>query len=273
MTMKIFRLSALVLLLLAASFGIAADQKAPANPPQNAAPAQAPPPRQGTQTQNPEPHILRGEQQPAPIGPLASGQQQLNQASKEAAGEEEDETKVFKESPSVEWAAQHLGLSLRAAYWVLILINFAIIAAFIVWGWKKNVPAMFRARTESIRKNLDEARRASEDANRRLGEIESRLSKLDTEIAEMRKAAEADAIAEEQRIEAAAEEDRRKVIEGAEQEIEAAAKAARRDLKAYAASLAVSLAEKKIQIDRNTDQALVTRFVHDLARNGGKDGR
>ena len=247
------------------------DKKAPANPPQKAQPAATANTPANNQVPEGVTQPLGGEQQPAPIGPVVGGQEQLAHASKEAAGEE-DETRIFKESASVHWIASHTGLSLRTAYWVLILINFAIIIGLIVWGWQKNVPAIFRARTESIRKNLDEARRASEDANRRLADIESRLSKLDSEIVEIRKNAEGEAAAEEQRIRAAAEEDRRKVIEAAEQEIDAAAKAARRDLKAYAAALAVNLAEKRIQVDRNTDQALVSHFVRDLA-NDGKDGR
>lgn len=272
--MKTLRHGAFLLTLLSAGLLLAADQKAPANPSQKSQPAtQQAAPTNSTVPAGVE-RPLGGEQQPAPLGPaMTNGEQQLARTSQRAAGEDEDETKVFKESPSVAWFARLTGLSLRSAYWVLIVLNFMIIAALIVWGWKKNVPAMFRARTEGIRKNLDEARRASEDANRRLGEIESRLAKLDGEIAAMRKSAEAEGVTEEQRIRGEAEEDRKKVIEAAEQEIDAAAKAARRDLKSYAATLAVSLAEKKIQIDRNTDQALVTRFVHDLARSGGKDGR
>jgi F-type H+-transporting ATPase subunit b len=220
----------------------------------------------------------------APEHPIRDAQRELahneNEAvgrevspDKETPGEEADENQQFKESPSVKWFAAHTGLSTQAAYWLLVCINFAIIAGFIVWAWKKNVPAMFRTRTETIRKNLDEARRASEEANRRLGDIESRLAKLDTEIAEMRKSAESEAAAEEERIKVAAEEDRRKVIATAEQEIEAAANTARRELKAYAASLAVSIAEKKILIDANTDRSLVRTFVRELSHNGGKDGR
>jgi F-type H+-transporting ATPase subunit b len=197
--------------------------------------------------------------------------------SNEAAGEEKDDTKEFKESASVKWVAAHTGLGVQAAYWVLVLLNFAVVAALVVWGWKKNVPAMFRARSENIRKGLEEARRASEEANRRLMDIETRLSRLDGEIAEMRQKSEVEAAAEEERIKAAAEEDRRKVVAAAEQEIDAAAKAARRDLKAYAAGLAVSLAEERIQVDPAADQALVSSFVRDLsresARNGGKGGR
>lgn len=202
---------------------------------------------------------------------IAEAQQRLAHRENEAAGEEE-EHKQFKESPSVKWFASHTGLSLGAAYWVLVCLNFAIIAALIGWVAKKNLPAMFRSRTAAIRKSLDEARRVSEDANRRLSEIESRLARLDVEIAEMRKGAEAEAAAEEERIRAAAEQDRRKVIETAEQEIEAATKAARRELKAYAATLAVSIAEKKIQVDAKTDESLVRTFVRELSQNGGKGG-
>jgi F-type H+-transporting ATPase subunit b len=209
--------------------------------------------------------------------PIQDGQSQLVHASNEAAGEEKDETREFRESASVKWIASHTGLSLQAAYWVLVILNFVVIAALVVWGWKKNVPAAFRARSEGIRKNLEEARRASEEANRRLSDIEARLSRLDGEIAEMRTKSETEAAAEEDRIKAAAEEDRRKVIEGAEQEIATAARAARRDLKAYVAGLAVSLAEKRIQVDAATDQALVDGFVRGLSRepsrNGGKGGR
>ena len=47
----------------------------------------------------------------------------------------------------------------------------------------------------------------------------------------------------------------------AEQEIAAAAKAARRQLTAYAADLAVGLAKKQIHVDAATDQALVRGFA------------
>lgn len=192
----------------------------------------------------------------------------LAHQSNEAAGEGEEHAE-FKHSPSVKLVAKLTGLSLNAAYWLLVVINFLIIAVLIGWALKKNLPGTFRARTDSIRKSMDEARRASEDANRRLSDIENRLSHLDREIADMKSKAETDAAAEEQRLRAAAEDDRRKIVEGAEQEIEAAAKAARRELKSYVADLAVTLAEKRIQVDRKTDEALVQTFVGQL----GKDGR
>ena len=47
-----------------------------------------------------------------------------------------------------------------------------------------------------------------------------------------------------------------------------AANSARRDLKAYAAELAVDLAEKKIKVAKDTDQSLVREFTANLGKDG-----
>jgi F-type H+-transporting ATPase subunit b len=200
--------------------------------------------------------------------------QQLVKESRKAAGE--DDESQFKRSSSVQFVAKLTGLDLEHAYWVCVLLNFVVIAAVIVWLSKKNLPGVFRNRTISIQKAMEEARKASEDANRRLAEIESRLSKLDMEIAGMRAAADNEAAAEEQRIKAAALEDTRKIVESAELEIAAAAKSARRELTAYAADLAVTLAKKQIVVDAATDHGLLHDFAQQLSGNGGesrKEGR
>jgi F-type H+-transporting ATPase subunit b len=163
-------------------------------------------------------------------------------------------------------------MDLEHAYLLCVLLNFVVIAVAIFWISKKNLPGLFRNRTASIQKAMEEARKTSENANRRLAEIEARLARLDVEIGGMRAAAEKEAAEEEQRIKAAAAEDARKIVETAEQEIAAAAKSARRELTAYAAELAVSLAKKQIHVDAATDQALLREFAQQLSTNGG-DGQ
>jgi F-type H+-transporting ATPase subunit b len=195
---------------------------------------------------------------------------ELAKESREAAGE--DENAQFKRSGAVKFVARITNLSMEHAYWFCLIVNFGIVAGFIVWMSKKSLPGVFRNRTAQIQQAMEEARRASAEANQRLSDIAARLSRLDTEIGEMRGAAEKEAAAEETRIKAAAEEDSRKIVQAAEQEIAAAAKAARRDLKAYAASLAVSLAGKQIRVDQAADQALVRDFAAQLAEDG-KSGR
>jgi F-type H+-transporting ATPase subunit b len=204
---------------------------------------------------------------PPPDPNRASGVgQQLVKESREAAGE--DDNAKLKHSSSVRLVSKLTGLNLESAYWLCVALNFAVIAGVVFWFGKKNLPNAFRNRTASIQMAMEEARKASEDANRRLGDVESRLSRLDAEIGEMRASAERDAGAEEERIKAAAVEDAGKIIASAEQEIGAAAKSARRELTAYAADLAVALARKQIHVDAATDQALVRSFAQHIAASG-----
>jgi F0F1-type ATP synthase membrane subunit b/b' len=229
---------------------------------------------------------LRAQEQPAaPPKQQQSGDsskqrgfaQQLTHETREAAGEEKDDKAEFKQSPSVRFIARITGLSTGNAYLLSVLLNFAVIGGVLFWAGRKYLPGAFSARTAAIQKAMQEAQKASEEARRRLAEIESRLKKLDVEIGMMRDAAERDAAAEEARIQAAAQEDARKMVEAAKQEIASAAKTARRQLTAYAADLAVGLAQKQIHVDAATDQALVRNFAGELgtsaASGPGKDGR
>jgi F-type H+-transporting ATPase subunit b len=200
-----------------------------------------------------------------PRGPA----QQLAHETREAAGEEEDQTAEFKRSGSVVLIARLTGMSLQHAYWFSVLLNFVVIAGVIVWAGRKYLPGLFRDRTAAIQKAMQEAQKASEEARRRLADIESRLMKLDVEIGTMRDAAEKEAAAEEARMQAAAKEDAAKIVESAQQEIAATIKAARRDLTAYAGDLAVALAQKQIHVDTATDQALVKNFAGQLSTVSG----
>jgi len=181
----------------------------------------------------------------------------------------EDDHAEFKQSASVKLLARITGLSMEGVYWLAVVLNFAIIAGLIAWASKKNLPAVFRNRTAMIQKSLEEARRASEEARERMAQIEARLGRLDEEITQMRLATDKEAAAEEERIKASAGEEAQRIVDSVEQEIAAAAKAARRELTAYAADLAVSLATKQIHVDASTDRALLRRFAEQLSENGG----
>jgi F-type H+-transporting ATPase subunit b len=199
--------------------------------------------------------------------------QQLAHETREAAGEEKDESAEFKQSASVRLIAKWTGMNLQHAYWLSVLLNFAVIAIVIFWASRKYLPGMFSARTAAIQKAMQEAQKASEEARRKLAEIEVRLMKLDVEIGMMRDAADKEAAAEEARIQVAAQEDARKMVESAQQEIAAAAKAARRELTAYAADLAVGLAQKQIHVDAATDQALLRNFAGQLGVSSDAPGK
>ena len=171
-------------------------------------------------------------------------------------------------STSEKWGRK-VGLGHDTSFAISIAFNFAIIAFLFYLLVKSKVLQLFRDRTATIQKGIREAQAASAEATQRLGNIEARLAKLDTEVAEIRSSAEREAAAEEQRILQAAEEDKRKILESVETEVGAIARNARRELKTYAATLAVDLAARKIKVDDTTDQALLREFVGQL----GKDGK
>ena len=218
--------------------------------------------------------------QPAP-GQKTVGQE-LAQETRESTGEDQEKNANLKYAAPVRWLARKTGLSVHQAHMLALWLNFATIVVIVFWAARKFLPGMFRNRSASIQHALEEARAASQDANRRLADIENRLRQLDVEIGQMQATAEKEGNAEEVRIQKAAEEDIRKVVLAAEQEITAAAKQARRELTTHTAGLAIALARKQINVDSNTDQVLVRTFASKLAsdasshndnNDGGKDGR
>jgi F-type H+-transporting ATPase subunit b len=207
-------------------------------------------------------------QQQGSQNPDTATGEELTGAAAGEAGEKEENTQ-FKYSKSVVWMGHLVGLGPRASYLVYWFLNFVLVVLFFVLLFRSSVPQMFRDRTQAIQKGIREAQAASAEAARRLSDIEARLAKLDTEVAEIRTSAEREAAEEEQRILQAAENDKRKVLESVETEISAIARNARRELRTYAATLAVDLASRKIKVDEPTDQALLREFVGQL----GKDGK
>jgi len=200
-----------------------------------------------------------GQAKPAEPSPGHEGEQQLEQGG---------EADAIRHSPSVKWIARKTGLTVDQAYWLCLGLNFAVIFFFMVRLLGKMLPRYFRGRTSTIQKGIEEARKMSEDARGRLADVEGRLSRLDAEIAAMQREADENAKAEEQRLLAAGEEERRRIVASAEQEIEMAANTARRELKAHAAELAVQLAEKKIRVSQDTDEALVRAFTTQMGKDG-----
>ncbi|HMF89092.1 MAG TPA: ATP synthase F0 subunit B [Candidatus Angelobacter sp.] len=206
------------------------------------------------------------ETKPAQAKPETPGQEVQKEVLEER--KEGSETDALRNSPVVVWIARHTGLSNNAAYWLCVILNFAIVFFSIALILRKMLPVKFRNRTALIQQRMEEARKTSEEASRRLSEVEGRLARLDLEIAGMRREADENAQAEEKRVLAGVAEERRRIVESAEQEIAMAANSARRDLKAYAAELAVDLAEKKIKVAKDTDQSLVREFTANLGKDG-----
>lgn len=216
------------------------------------------------QTPETKPQQVSENEKNSSQAPQSNVPDQPTKASREASG---GDNAQFRNSESIQWMARKLRVSSATAYGLSMALNFLTIVAVVVLFLRSRLPALFRNRTQTIRQSLDEARKASAEAQQRLSAIESRLAKLQFEIAAMQSVADQESKAEEERIRAAAGEEKRRIVEAAEQEIAAAVSLAKRDLKGYATELAVTLAANSIQVDASTDEGLLRFFVDQLGRN------
>jgi F-type H+-transporting ATPase subunit b len=148
--------------------------------------------------------------------------------------------------------------------------NLALVIGILVWVARKPLQSFYASRTQMIRDQLAEAQAARKEAEAKLAEIESRMSRLDDELREIKEQAEKDAQEEYLRLLSAAERDAEKIIERTRQEIEGMTRSAQLELKAHVAELSVQLAEEKIR-QKITDEdrsQLLSGFVTKLG-----DGR
>jgi F-type H+-transporting ATPase subunit b len=145
-------------------------------------------------------------------------------------------------------------------------INFAIVAALIVWIFGKKLPSGFRARAEAVSSAITSATSARAAADAQLRDAENRLANLQKEVAELRALAEKEAAAEVERLRATTLSDAQKIAAAAKAEIEAAERAARLELKALAANLAVDGAESLLakQLTPKAQESLISNFVKSL---------
>lgn len=145
-------------------------------------------------------------------------------------------------------------------------INFAIVAGLIVWVFGKKLPSVFRARAEAVSSAITSATSVKAVADAQLRDAETRLANLQKEVAELRALAEKEAAAEVERLRAATLSDAQKIAAAAKAEIEAAERAARLELKALAANLAVDGAESLLtkQLTPKAQESLISNFVKSL---------
>jgi F-type H+-transporting ATPase subunit b len=145
-------------------------------------------------------------------------------------------------------------------------INFAIVAALIVWVFAKKLPPVFRRNAENIGSAITKATAAKAEADRQLREAETKLANLQKEVAALREEAQREAAAEVERIRAATQTDEQKIAAAAKGEIEAAERAAHMELKELAARLAVDGAESLLvkQLTPAMQESLISGFVKTL---------
>jgi F-type H+-transporting ATPase subunit b len=145
-------------------------------------------------------------------------------------------------------------------------INFAIVAGGLGYVFLKLTPPWFRKNAENISSAITNATATKAEADRQLKDAEQKLARLPQEVAQLRATGEQDAKAEAERIRQATQSDAAKINAAAKAEIEAAERAARLELKALTANLAVDNAESLLvkELTPQAQEALLASFVKGL---------
>ncbi|MFQ5927943.1 MAG: hypothetical protein ACE5MH_10980 [Terriglobia bacterium] len=148
-------------------------------------------------------------------------------------------------------------------------LNFILVFGALAYFARKPLARYFTDRRRAIQAAIEESRRLHQRAERQFTAIDQRLARLDEETSAMRRQAAAEAAAEQRRIRETAEREGERIQATAHAEIASALRAGRLELKAYAARLAVTLAEQKIrgQLTPETHAALFRAFVENLDRH------
>ena len=145
-------------------------------------------------------------------------------------------------------------------------INFALVAGVIVWLCLKRGPAFFGRRADAISSDIQKSTEAKNQAEQQLRDAETKLQNLENEVADLRATARRESAAEAERIRNLTVTDAQKIAEAGKAEIDAAERAARLELKAFAAGLAVSGAESLLlkQLTPAAQEQLINNFVKTL---------
>src|SRR6266852_1085923 len=150
--------------------------------------------------------------------------------------------------------------------WKFVNLAIFVGAMIFILTRKVKLGEAFRTRRENIKQELARAQQERDAAVAKLKEVEERLARLDTEVAEIQEQSKREAAEERERIARATETEIAKLGEQAQREIESAGKTARHELRRYTAEQSVRLAEEMIrrEMKPEDDVRLIARNIEEL---------
>jgi F-type H+-transporting ATPase subunit b len=148
-------------------------------------------------------------------------------------------------------------------------LNFAIVFGGIAYLIAKHGGSFFRANARAIAASITEASAAKAEADRELQGVETKIARLDQEVAELREAARRDSAAEADRLLASGRVEIEKIRQAARGELAASERAAQQELRAIAASMAVERAGALVSSRMNGEirARIFHAFLGELGRS------
>jgi F0F1-type ATP synthase membrane subunit b/b' len=148
-------------------------------------------------------------------------------------------------------------------------LNFALVFGGIAYLLTKHGGAFFGANAKAIASSITEAQAAKAAADRELSEVNTKMSRLDQEVAELREAAHRDGAAEAGRLRASGAAEIEKINLAARAELAASERAAQQQLRELAAAMAVERAGAVVNSRMNAE--VRARLFHSFLGGLGRD--
>lgn len=154
------------------------------------------------------------------------------------------------------------------------IVNVLLVVALFVYLLRRPAPEFFAGRAREIQELLERALREKEEALLRLKEVDEKMARLSDEVAAIEKAAREAAEADRARVAEEAEAAKVRIREEAVQEMERQLVQARRELKAYAADLAIQAAREILakNLSAEDEARIQDRFLSLMEENHGRRG-
>lgn len=126
-------------------------------------------------------------------------------------------------------------------------VNFAILAGALVYFLRKPISSFLKERSEMLRKSIDDAASAREEAAAKLSAIETRMARLSDEVTGMNRKMDAEAKEEAHRFRDAAQAEIERIRVQTQVAADQEVKKARLELRREAAALATAAAEEIVR--------------------------
>ncbi|ERR1700722_10605689 len=147
-------------------------------------------------------------------------------------------------------------------------LNFLIVFGGIVYLVAKYGGAFFRGNAKAIAASIQESTTAKAEADREMREIETKIARLDHDVAEMREEARRNWAAESERLHTTEQAEIEKIAHAAREELAATERAAQQEVREIAASMAVERAAAVVSSRMNTEvrARMFQSFLSELGR-------
>ena len=149
---------------------------------------------------------------------------------------------------------------------VLRWLNAAVLFGGLGYLLRKPASEFFEARRQGILDGLGRAQRAQEESDRKLADIEARLTQLSADAAQIQEDAKASSEAERERIVADGRLEVGRAMEQSRAEIERLVRGFEQEIRAHMADLVIDGATERLraQISEDAQRRIVRRFVNEI---------